>query len=752
MIASAQRVESAPAFRRRFRLAEGHGRLVSAQLSATALGIVELFLNGAPVSEDVLTPGWSSYEWRLRYAEWDVLPLVHADSVLGAVVGAGWHSGRLGFAGERAVYGDVRALWARLVLTFEDGFVQQVVTDESWQSGPSPSLLDDLYDGQTIDARARENAWMRPGDEPRGWGGVVTVDVDQTRLTPYIAPPVRRQEHLEPVRVWTSPAGATLVDFGQNLVGWTHLTVRGRRGAEIVLRHAEVLEHEEIGVRPLRTARATDRYVLSGGVDVFEPTLTFHGFRYVEVTGWPGSHDELAAALQAVVIGSDLRRIGTFECSDPLLNRLHENIVWSMRGNFVDVPTDCPQRDERLGWTGDLAAFVDTAVYLFDVGDFLRDWLADLAVEQEAAGGTIPLVVPDNFKYENRAGLTAAMNQLEFPVAALWHDAAIWVPWAAWRAYGDRAALIAEYPSMAAYARRISQALDADGILRGVQLGDWLDPDAPAGQPWMAKADPYVVATACVHRSARMAAEAATVLGEHRDAAEFGALAARIRRAFNDEFVHEGRITSDATTAYALAIAFDLLDESDRRVAGERLAELVRDAGYHVTTGFAGTPFIVGALSDTGHLDDAYRLVQQTECPSWLFPVTMGATTIWERWDSMLPDGSINPGEMTSFNHYAFGAVGEWLHRVVAGVSALEPGYRKVLFAPRPGGGITWAATRLTTPQGDVRVRWQETDDRLEAELEIPEGATAVVRLPGLSERTVSAGTHRVTVPRQQPV
>lgn len=742
--------DSAPVLRREFVLDSGHGSVSKADLFATALGLIEATLNGMPASPDLLTPGWSSYEWRLRYASWDVTELLAERNVLGLIVGHGWYSGHLGFNGNKALYGAERAALAELRIEFADGHIQTVVTDDSWQSGPSAVLADDLYNGQTIDAGLADTTWSWPGARLTGWSGTRTVDFDRSRLTPYLAPPVRRQEEIAPARVWTSPSGKTLVDFGQNLVGWVRLSVHGESGRTVTVRHAEVLEHAELGLRPLRRAEATDRFILSGGDDVFEPTFTFHGFRYAEITGFPGSRDDLAAALRGIVIGSDLRRIGTFECSNSLVNQLHANIVWGMRGNFVDVPTDCPQRDERLGWTGDLAAFVDTACYLYDADAFLRDWLLDLAAEQSHAGGAIPVVVPDNIKYEDVASLAPAPDTAT-TVMALWNDAACWVPWGLWRAYGDRAVLEQQYDSMAAYAWRIDGALSERGLLEsGIQLGDWLDPTAPPEAPYLAKADAHVVATACVHRSAWIAAQAARVLGRDADTAEFTALADRIKTAFNQHYVDAGRITSDAAAVYALAISFDLLDEQDRAAAGCRLAELVAEAGYTITTGFAGTPLICSALSSTGHLDVAYRLLLQTECPSWLYPVTMGATTIWERWDSMLPDGTINPGEMTSFNHYALGAVGTWLHETIGGLAPLEPGYAKILVAPQPGGGLTWAKADLDTPHGHASVHWEIADGLFRVEIDIPPSTTAVVRLTGREDITVGAGYHTISQPAEQ--
>ncbi|MEY2424596.1 MAG: alpha-L-rhamnosidase, partial [Actinomycetota bacterium] len=494
----------------------------------------------------------------------------------------------------------------------------------------------------------------------------------------------------------------------------------------ITVRHAEVLEHEELGVRPLRTAKATDHFILSGGDDVFEPTMTFHGFRYVEVDGYPGelTHE----ALEAVVVHSDINRIGRFECSDEMLNQLHSNVVWGLRGNFLDVPTDCPQRDERLGWTGDLAVFAPTAAFLYDVQSFLDDWLLDLAAEQEAQDGRVPFVVPDILKFEDQRA-----SFLADATTAIWGDASVWVPWALWEAYGDRAILDRHYAAMASHVRRVESLVSESGLWdQGFQFGDWLDPDAPPDQPWAAKADRRVVATACLYRSAGMVAAAARALGRAEEAAEFEALAARTRRAFIEHFVgDDGTIASDAATVYALAIVFGLLDDDTRQHAGDRLAQLVADNGYRIATGFAGTPFVADALTLTGHLDGAYRLLLERSCPSWLYTVSMGATTIWERWDSMLPDGTINSGEMTSFNHYALGAIADWMHRAIGGLTPLEPGYRRVLVAPRPGGGLTWAKTSLETRQGLIKVEWRVLDGELIVNVSLPEGVTGVLDLDG---------------------
>jgi alpha-L-rhamnosidase len=732
---------SAPLFRKEVELDAGHGRVESAVLHVSSLGVFEAAIDGRPVGDDVLSPGWSSYEWRLRYRTYDVAAQLEDRFVLTVSVGNGWYRGRLAFAGMRELYGDRLGLIAQLEIRFADGHEQVVVTDETWTAVGSDVLADDIYDGQTIDARRRDPDVYTFGAKQQWVVPPRTLDFDTARLAPYVGPPVKRHDVLAPVKIWTSPSGRTLVDFGQNLVGWLRFTVRGPRGSEIRIRHAEVLEDGELGVRPLRDAQATDRFILSGGDDFFEPTKTFHGFRYAEITGWQG--ELITDAVEAVVVHSDLRRTGFFECSEPLLNQLHQNVVWGTKGNFLDLPTDCPQRNERLGWTGDIAAFAPSAAYIFDVNAFLSDWLVDLALEQRHHNGMVPFVIPDVLKL-----LPSPSGFPKPDSTAVWSDASVWVPWTLYQAYGDRSVLERQYDSMSAHVRRVGTLTSSNGLWdTGFQFGDWLDPDASPHEPWNAKADKGVVATACLYRSSWIVAETAELLGRTDDAAEFKALADRTRKAFNEHYVAaDGTVASDCTTVYTLAITFGLLDEQTEKVAGKRLAELATESGYRISTGFAGTPFITDALTKTGHLDVAYSLLMQRECPSWLYPVTMGATTIWERWDAMLPDGTINPGEMTSFNHYALGAVADWIHRAVGGVAPLEPGYSRVLVAPRPGGGLTWAKTSLDTPHGTVRVSWRTDGGTLTVETELPAGVTGVLSLDGSPDTELEAGAHTAEV------
>lgn len=706
LISAPAAITGAPVLRRRFRVPQDRGALLSAVLAVTAHGIVEPFLDGERVGQDILSPGWSAYETRLRVVEHDVTEMLGAgEHELALLLGNGWYSGRLGWMGAKAVYGERPAASAMLHLRFADNSESTLETDGSWTAAASGILADDLYDGQSIDARL----------EPSEAVPVLTEPLETERLTPYLGPLVVRHEDVEPVHRWRSPEGALLLDFGQNLVGWLRISVRGPRGRTLTVRHAEVIHDGQLATRPLRSARATDTFVLSGGDDVFEPTLTFHGFRYAAIEGW--EEGEVEGELTAVVVGSDLQRVGRFSCSDEMLSRFHENVVWSLRGNTVALPTDCPQRDERLGWTGDIAVFAPTACFLFDMTGFLRDWLADLRAEQDAAGGRVPYVVPDALK-----GWTVRDGE-EPESVGVWSDAAVWVPWALWEASGERVVLEESYDSMRAHVDRVVTRLSARGVWEGdFQFGDWLDPTAPPEDPFAAVADPDVVATAAFYHSVDLLARTARVLGRDGDANVFEARARQTKKAFAEVYVRpDGIIQSDAPAVYALAIVFDLLSDEAQMRAGERLAHLVRSAGHTIIAGFAGSPYLCEALTRTGHIEDAYALLMNTEHPSWLHPVTLGATTIWERWDSLLDDGTVNPGEMTSFNHYALGAVADWIHRTIGGIEPLAPGYARVRIDPRPGGGLRWARTSLETRHGTIGVSWT-TEPVLSVEYWAPAG------------------------------
>ncbi|WP_020389705.1 alpha-L-rhamnosidase [Kribbella catacumbae] len=698
---------------------------VSARLYLTAHGIVEFSINGVRVGDDVFAPGWTAYEKRLRYRAYDVTGLLRKGSnSLQALLGNGWYRGQLVWPGNRSSYGDRLAVLAQLEVTYADGTRQTLGTDSSWGAVHSSILFDDFYDGQRRDLRITDSPEGKPVDT------VDLLDGGFARLIAPSGPPVRVTETLPAVRLLTSRSGRTLVDFGQNLVGWVRIRVNGEAGTEVTVRHAEVLEYGELGVRPLRSAKATCTYTLAGdAVEILQPTFTFNGFRYAEIEGVP---DLALDDVEALVLGTDLRRTGWFESSDYRVDRLHENVVWSMRGNFLALPTDCPQRDERLGWTGDIQVFSPTATFLFDTAGFLSEWLGDLSAEQKADGG-VPFVIPDVLREPD-------------PAAAAWSDAATIVPDAVHLAYGDAGVLERQYPSMRAWVEKVRGIVGEDLLWStGPQFGDWLDPTAPPDDAAKAQADPAVVATAYFARSAGILARSATLLGRHDDAEDYARLEQDVRAAFIAAYVSEdGLVRSDCQTVYALAIVNDLFaDERQRVGAGDRLAELVRAAGYQVSTGFVGTPVILDALSTAGRPELAYRMLLEESRPSWLYAVAMGATTVWERWDSMLPDGSINPGEMTSFNHYAYGAVADWLHRRVAGLAPTSPGYRTIEVRPLVTGDLSGAAARHLSPYGEIAVGWRCEGDRFELSLTTPYGVSADVWLPGSSTSVeVGHGNH----------
>ncbi|WP_367947740.1 family 78 glycoside hydrolase catalytic domain [Rathayibacter sp. VKM Ac-2858] len=717
-------------FRRGFTVGDGLRR---AELIVTALGVVEAYINGTRLGTEVLAPGWTSYRHRVVARRHDVTELlVTGENILGAVVGEGWAVGALTWENNRHNYADRPALYARLELVYDDR-TETVGTDGEVRVGTGAVRSSGIYAGESYDARAEQRGWAETGFDDSSWSAVTEVPWDVATVTEDDTPPIRPIEELLPVAITTSPSGRRIVDFGQNISGWVRLRVTGEQGTVITLRHAELLTPDgELEIETLRSAAATDRYTLrGGGPESWEPRFTFHGFRYAEVDGWPG---ELAPDdLRAVVVHTDMVRTGWFETSNPLVTKLHDNTVWSMRDNFVGVPTDCPQRDERLGWTGDLNAFAPTATYLYDVRGVLGSWLQDLAVEQ-ADTGTVPWTVPDVLPTGSSA-------------TALWSDVAVSLPWELYQEYGDLAILRSAYPSMTAFVREVEAALDENDLWgSGFQFGDWLDPDAPADNPAGGKTDRYLVACAYLCRTTRQMAESARLLGEGADAEHFIALAKRVRAAFRREFVTEtGRVVSESATGYALPIMFDLLDAAQKRRAGAKLAEIVAQSGFTISTGFAGTPLITDALSSTGHLDEAYELLLQTKTPSFLYPVTMGATTIWERWDSVLPDGTINATGMTSLNHYALGAVADWMHRVIGGLTRTSAGWRTMTIAPQPGGDLTSARAAHDTVLGRAESHWRAEGGEMLFDVVVPEGATATVVPPLHPDRLsieVGPGAH----------
>ncbi|MCL8026674.1 family 78 glycoside hydrolase catalytic domain [Nocardioides bruguierae] len=716
--------------------------VASARLYVTAHGVTEVELNGRRVGEDAFAPGWTSYPSRLRYLTYDVTEHLHEGAnAIGAWLADGWYRGRLGFHGGRAErYGDTLGLLAQLEVTLADGSTVTLGTDESWAVHDAPITATSLYDGETHDARAADPDWSTAGWAGEPTGGVRVLERDPATLVAPDGPPVRCAHEVAPVAAWTAPSGAVLLDFGQNLVGRLRITVAGDAGEQVRLRHAEVLQDGELYTRPLRFADATDTLVLAGREETWEPRFTFHGFRYAEVTGWPGGTPEtIQDAVVARVLHTGMEAAGEFACSEPDVNRLHANVVWSMRGNTLEVPTDCPQRDERLGWTGDIQAFAPTAAFLYRCTGMLAGWLRDLAAEQEP-DGNVPWYVPY---------IDTTPQWTPPKPGAVWGDAAVLTPWDLFTATGDTDLLARQLESGRRWVDLVDRLAGPTHLWTkgGQQLGDWLDPAAPPEDPAAAVTDPALVATAFFAQSARRLADTADVLGLEDVAGHYRSLAGQVREAFLGRWrAEDGTLTEDTQTALALAICFDLLDEADLPAAGERLAALVAKAENRIATGFAGTPLVTEALSRTGQDAAAYDLLLERGCPSWLYAVSMGATTIWERWDSMLPDGTVNPGEMTSFNHYALGAVADWLHRRVAGLAPAAPGWREIRVEPRPGGGLTHASAAHLTPYGRASVAWQvDADGALSVEATLPTGTTGTVLLPGGEPVAVGPGTHTFT-------
>lgn len=721
-----------------------HGNIISARLRATARGVMTLHLNGAPVGKDALNPGWSTYSKRLRYRTWDVTEtLLPGANALGVHLADGWYRGFLGFGGLRGLYGDTTAALVQLEVLHADGTYTIAGTDGSWRSTLGPVIRADIYMGQSTDARRILHGWDEPGFDDSTWTPVTPQDLDPAILVAPDAPAVRETQLIAPVQLLTSPSGAQLVDFGQNLVGRLRVQVpAGASGEKITFRHAEVLENGELGVRPLRSARATDEIILDGTAMQWEPEFTFHGFRYVQVEGWPGEVD--LDALNAVVLHTDMVRTGDFSCSDDQLTKLHENVVWGMRGNFLDVPTDCPQRDERLGWTGDLMAFAPSASYLYDCSGMLTGWLADLAADQ-LPDGNVPVYIP-------WVDVDPSLPPLD--AEAGWGDAATVVPWTLYDRFADPGILERQWDSMEgwvnAMVRRAGERLDfASG---GFSFGDWLDSAAPDDQPWAARLPWQAVATAYLAQSARIMRDTAGVLGRGADEQHYAELFEKCAQRYREEYVTpSGRAAFPSQTAYALAIRFGLLTPEQLEHAGTLLAAQVAEDGFHIGSGFLGTPHICDALVQTGHAATMWHLLLQKECPSWLYAVTMGATTIWERWNSLLPDGSLNPGGMTSFNHYAFGAVADFLHRSVGGLAPAAPGYRRQRIAPVPTNQLSWARTELQTPYGLASSSWTLAEGLFELEVVVPPSTNAEVFLPNGSEAvTVASGTHRFSCAFQE--
>lgn len=728
-----------------------------AVLHVTALGLYEVWLNGVRVGDVELAPGWTQYAVRVPMQSYDVSALLRpGPNVVAVLLADGWYRGKVGAPRAADQYGDRTALR----LQVERGSDVLVASDEAWATAPSHVLAADLIAGQREDRRLLEPRVHDAGWSPAGWSSAVRRDTD-ARIVPTIAPPVRRTELLRPVSVERRPDGAHLVDLGQNVNGWIRLSRLGSAGTTITLRHGEHLAPDgdlttthldvDFPILPEPLPLGQVDVVVSAGRDgdVFEPRFATKGFRYVRVEG---CDDELGSDdVAGVVVHSDLRRLGSFECSDDRLNRLHSAVVWSLRDNVVSVPTDCPQR-ERAPWTGDWQVFASTAAYLYDVDSFTRSWLRDVALDQQPDGKVVNQSPSNPFE-----GPTGPLGFLHG--SAGWGDVVVSAPWDLWQAYDDTDLLREVRPVMTAWlgfaaraaasGRHPSRAAERpepaphEGFLwdTGFHWGEWLEPDAEVDDfPAFLASDKAEVATAYLHRTARQLAEIGEAIGaDPAEVAEHRRIAEGARSAWQAEFVRpDGTLAVQTQASHVRALAFGLVPDQLRAAVGDRLAELVAAAGDHLTTGFLSSGLLLPALADAGHEGTAYRLLLQDTQPSWLVMIERGATTVWERWDGVDADGTAS----NSLNHYSKGAVATFLHRYVAGLRPTSPGYRTFEVRPRPGGGLTWARTRHDSPYGPIEVAWRLEGDGLHVDVEVPGGTTATVVLPDGARHEAGPGRH----------
>lgn len=714
-----------PWFRKTFQI---RGPLRRAMLYVSARGLFVLHLNGRRVGKDVFAPEWTDYEKRIQYRTYDVTDLLRTgENALGAILGDGWYSGYVGWQETRGRYGLENSLLVQLEMERADGTREMIVSDESWRCAAGPILFSDFMMGETYDARHELTGWDQPDYEDGDWLPVRTVKPPAAVLVSQRSEPVWVMETMDPVSVREISPGCFIFDLGQNISGWVRLKVRGPAGTQITLRHGERLNPDgTLYTENLRRARATDVYILRGeGDEIWQPRFTFHGFQYVELNGWPGIPP--AGAITGCVIRSALSPSGQFECSNPDMNRLWLNGLWSQKGNFLSVPTDCPQRDERLGWTGDGQVFSRTAAYNMDVAAFFTKWMTDIA-DAQTPEGIFPDTAPRLREDRNFVGLDGLGG------AAGWADAGVIIPWILWRVYGDRRIIERHYDAMAAWLDYIERTNPAG--LRchelGNNYGDWLC--IPSDTTFRTQSPmKTLLATAYWADDAAKLTRLAKVIGRVQEARRFQSMFMRVRQAFQQEFLLEnGRLAVETQTAYLLALAFDLLPEKSRARAAEHLVKNIKNLNGRLSTGFIGIRYLNPILTAIGRADVAWRLLLNEDYPSWLYPVRHGATTIWERWNGWTEEHGFFDPQMNSFNHYSLGSVGEWLYRCAAGIE-LDPeisGFKRFLIRPYPGGGLKYAGASYQSVHGIIRSRWQRQGDKLTLEVTIPANTTARVCIP----------------------
>lgn len=729
MTADAKAEEPCPMIRKTFKLKK---EVRSARLYITAHGLYELEVNGVKPADWLFTPGWTSYNKHLQYQTYDLTRILKkGQNAIGVTLGNGWYRGDLGWSRERNLYGNQLGLLAQIAVEYADGSKALIVTDKTWKFTKGPVLMSEIYHGEKYDARLEIPGWSSPQFIDKSWKPVQVKEYSLNNLSAQNGPPVRRMAELSPVSIFKAPNGDTLVDMGQNMVGWVQLKVSGNSGRKIILRHAEVLDKDgNMYYTNLRAAKQTIEYTLkSSDEERYEPHFTFQGFRYVKVSGFVEMPEK--DEITGIVIHSDMTPAGEFSCSDQLVNQLQHNIQWGLRGNFLDVPTDCPQRDERLGWTGDAQVFSPTACFNRDAATFYGKWLKDLAFDQ-FPDGSVPHVIPDILKDAGSTG---------------WADAAVIVPWTVYRQYGDKRILERQYESMKAWISFMKNRAGSTFLWNNNDhFGDWLAFASTRSDYTGATTDKDLIATAYFAWSTKLVSRIATILNKQDDAAAYEDLFNNIRGAFQKEFVSpNGRLSSNTQTAYVIALTFGLVPDWQRDSVAARFARDVKSFG-HITAGFIGSALINPVLSEFGYDDLAYMLLMRKDYPGYLYPVTKGATTIWERWDGIKPDGTFQDPGMNSFNHYAYGAIGNWLYTQVGGLQAdpVIPAYRKIIIRPVPGGGLTWARTEHESMFGPIRSEWKTEKDEMTTKVTIPTNTTADIYIKTNDHQSVTEGGNPV--------
>lgn len=699
-----------------------------AYVLSTALGLYKLFLNGHRVGRVELAPGWTSYHKHLLYQMHDVTDqLQNGVNAVGASLGAGWYKGKMGFVGLRNHYGTQTAFAMQLIVRYEDGSEELIITDTSWKGSDSPVVFAEIYDGEAYDATLEQAGWDQPGFDADGWQPVTTIANDRSVLAVQEAAGVQEMEELSVKSLFTTPGGDLCLDFGQNLSGWIHFKATGRKGDRVELNCFETLDAQgNAYFANLRDAKETLSYVFGHDGEIeYHPSFTFQGFRYARIAAWPGQPKP--ENFTARVVYSNMESTGTFTCSNEDLNQLNRNVTWSLKGNFVDIPTDCPQRNERLGWTGDAQIFARTACYLMNTYTFFAKWLVDVAVDQTPEGG-VPHVVPDNLSGKSDEDWLLRQGTHS---AAAWADVAVIMPWAMYQNFGDRRIIHRQYDSMKHWINFMRDHANDYIWNYKLQFGDWVALDAEPGSYFGATPND-LTCTAYFAYSTGLFAKMARIIGKVEDAHEYEALSAKVVDKYHRTFFDDqGHLTAQTQTAHIVSLFFNLVPDRFREQTVNGLLRLLAKANGHLVTGFVGTPYFCHALSQNGRTAEAFDLLLKDDFPSWLYQVKMGATTIWEHWDGIRPDGTMWSPDMNSFNHYAYGAVDEWIFRVLGGLETDEekPGFKHAVIHPHIGGGLDFAKTAYRSVYGWVATDWKVLAKLVELNVTIPANTTAIILL-----------------------